>query len=243
MIAISINVVEGQNRILNNIKPISVILHTRGGLTTGIDNFEQTGLDNSQFKRKSSVLYNWGIGATAKYKKGWVYSIDIGKYHPSLGAQLVGKPLLGFNRDLQQIIINLDYVSSSFRLGKVSIINNSNWQHKWLIGIDLLYIDGRGLGGTGGVANNVFARQSVLVNPNIETQSGIAPAAQAGYQIAFRGKRMGISLMILGNLGLKRYGTQHYEAWLDNQEGKGIQNVRGSFIATLVQYEVFLNTK
>lgn len=243
IIAVSIDRAEGQTKMFSKIKPASVAVHARGGLTTGIDNFEQNGLNNAQFKRKLSVLYNWGIGATAIYEKGWVYSIDIGKFHPSLGVQLVGEPFLGFNRDLQQIIISLDYVSSSFRLGKVSVINESNWQQKWLIGIDLLYVDGRGSGGIGYVVNNVFARQFALVNPDIETQSGIAPAAQAGYQIAFRGKRMGISLMMLGNLGLKRYGVQHYEAWIDNQEGRGTQHVRGSFIATLVQYEFFLNTK
>ncbi|MEM1327915.1 MAG: hypothetical protein AAGI23_18295 [Bacteroidota bacterium] len=72
-----------------------------------------------------------------------------------------------------------------------------------------------------------------------DTQKGIAPSLQAGYQVAYRGKRMGLSLMLLGNLGLKYYLLDEYTARINFEEYDVTINTKNDLIAWILQYEVY----
>lgn len=212
-------------------------LNIGGGMTYGFNQFEVEEPSSPDFNSIMRLKHNLGIGLKIYHKNRWFTSLDLWQYTPAYGVYLFREntddnSFIGSGR---YSVSSFSFISTSIRIGKITYLNNPRWQLSWLGGINLEYVNTSNSGNINSVNSPAFALYEN--DPTVET--GIAPSIQAGYQIAHRGRRMGVSFTLISNLGLKYYARKEYEAWLNNQQFFARINTKGDFIAAVLKYEMY----
>ncbi|MEM1325493.1 MAG: hypothetical protein AAGI23_06040 [Bacteroidota bacterium] len=211
------------------------------GLTQAFDRYEIIGVDNPGIEYITPSQTNLTLGLTWYHRSRWFTSLHWHQFSSTSGIRATNR--FSANGSNNSDILNLvnersiTFSDYSFRVGRTHFFKNPKWQTRWLAGVsiknipyDIFYFP------LNASDDPIF---SLSQNLTPETQLGIAPSLQAGYQIAYRGKRMGLSLMILGNLGLKYYVLDEYTIRIDFEEFNTTINSKNDLIAGILQYEVY----
>lgn len=209
-------------------------LHLTTGLTIGLSPLSEF-VEIPQFSNRITARPSLGIGAKFFHQKHFFISLDFMQYNFEYGATLERE----IDNNQKSIIVSPGYFSTAFRFGRVNYFNNARWQHSYLLGANLDYIVSlnQDLNPSGNTTD--FG----LYNRGLAIEEGIVPSLQGGYQIAYRGNRMGLSLTLLGNLGLKTYGVQRYEIQLNGEQFLATHDIKGHFTSAILQYEFFFGGK
>lgn len=211
------------------------------GETQGFDRYEVTGEDHPSMRYINPTRINFALGFTWYYRNRWFTSLHYHEYGSTSGMSATidvsNREEFDYNRFDKYITRSLTYNNYSFRIGRTHFFKNPKWQTRWLLGTNLILVSHNATYGSANESNDRFFSLSHNLSP--ETRTGIAPSLQAGYQIAYRGKRMGLSLMALGNLGLKYYTLDEYEIWIDYEQYNTTIETKSDLIAWILQYEVY----
>jgi len=216
-------------------------LHIGAGPTLGFNKFEQAKPSNPNFVPSQKLSANLDLGLDIFHKKRWFSSYSWTQYNSTYGvsATIQGNENDWFVRRIREKYINYNYWSATLQFGRIKSLKDTRWQVNWLAGINLEFVVPKGQ-----INFDLGDNQRLsLKGEDAIVISGIAPNLQAGYQVAFRGNRMGLSLKMIGNLGLRYYGSIKYEAWMDNEQFFATVKTKNDFIAAILQYEVYFGNK
>lgn len=211
------------------------------GKTQGFDRYEVIGEDHPDINYINPTETNFAIGFTWFHKNRWFTSLHYHEFQSTSGMSVSidvsNREDFDYNRFGKYITRSYNFSDYSLRIGRTHFLKNPKWQTRWLLGTNLKHVSHRPTYGSANESDDPFF--SLSQNSTPKTRTGIAPSLQAGYQIAYRGKRMGLSLMALGNLGLKYYALDEFEIWIDYEQYNTTINTRDDLIAWILQYEIY----
>lgn len=211
------------------------------GRTQGYDQFEFVGRSHPDVLYIDPRAYNFALGFTWYHKKRWFTSLHWHQFTSTTGARvtidLPPEEGIDFERRGKSIGRASIFNNYSVRVGRTHFFQNPRWQTRWLAGMNFKHVSHDVVYNPLNVSDDPFFSLSQNLTP--ETQTGIAPSVQAGYQVAYRGKKMGLSLIVLGNLGLKYYLLDEYTARINFEEYNATINTKDDLIAWTLQYEVY----
>lgn len=207
------------------------------GSTQGYDLYEVIGPDHPDMQYVAPQGLNFTLGFTWYHKNRWFTSLHWHQFDSWSGMSAsIMDPITRSTRGRQRATSSIfnDY---SIRAGRTFFFNNSRWQTRWLLGANVKNVSFDYGDRPTQPVDDTYLNIRRTRTPDIDR--GLAPSLQAGYQVAFRGGRMGLSFMILGNLGLKYYSSDEYEVWINNESYTTTISTKNDLIAFIFQYEVY----
>jgi hypothetical protein len=211
------------------------------GRTQGFDRYEVIGEDHPNMSFFNPREVNVAFGFTWYHPDRWFTSLHWHVFNSMSGAsasrEVPATDSTGVSFRWTGRASSFVFNDYSLRVGRTSFARHSGWQASWMAGINFKHIthDASRIS-TEGILSPLL---DVAHRSTTARASGFMPSLQAGYQVAYRGKRMGVSLMALGNYGLSYFAVDEYEVAINNERYRAAIHTKGDLIAWIVQYEVY----
>ncbi|MEM1327916.1 MAG: hypothetical protein AAGI23_18300 [Bacteroidota bacterium] len=212
-----------------------------GGQTQGYNDYQLRGEGHPDIHYIAPRDINTTIGLTWYHRKRWFTSLHAHVFNSYSGVSARAKvPPIGntennFRTRLK--VMTLPFNDYSLRLGRTQFWGNSPWQTRWMVGANIKHIAYEPTIGSINESNNTFL--NIKRELRLLTDKSVTSSLQAGCQLAYRGKRMGLSFMLLGNFGLNYISATDYRIWINHQEYNATIRTKDDLIAWIVQYEVY----
>ncbi|MEM1327917.1 MAG: hypothetical protein AAGI23_18305 [Bacteroidota bacterium] len=211
------------------------------GRTQGFDQYEVLGRDHPDMNFFNPRETNIAFGFTWYHRERWFTSFHLHGFN-SMSGMSAGRTIPATDstaesfrtRSSAQGFIFNDY---SIRFGRTNFARYSGWQASWMVGMNFKHLSHDASSRSTRLVQNTLLEirhRSTDIRP-----SGFIPSLQVGLQVAHRGPKMGLSLMLLGNYGLRYFATDEYEVWIDNEQYRAAIRTKNDLIAWVLQYEVY----
>jgi hypothetical protein len=212
-----------------------------GGQTKGYDEYTVTDEEHPDIHYISPREVNVTLGFTWYHRNRWFTSLHAHVFNSYSGVSArVETPPIGNTENNfrgKWVASSLPFNDYSLRVGRTQFLGNSPWQARWMVGANIKHTAFEPSRGFINETNSTFL--NIKDVSRLLTERSIAPSLQAGLQLAYRGKRMGLSFMLLGNLGLDYISATDYRIWINHQEYNATIRTKDDLIAWILQYEVY----